>query len=358
MKPNNTALIFIPDISGYTSFVHDTEIDHSRHILSELLEIIINSDELGLTVSEVEGDAVLSYRFGDAPPTADIISQCQKTFIAFHNHIRRYDAERICRCGACETAVKLTLKFVIHYGNVEMLKVKGHEKLHGIAVILAHRLLKNSISENEYMLFSDFFDMQEPALKNSYSWLNPKSDSSAYENIGKVHYHFVSLGSLHQFVEEPDPLSIPGLGPDKVSFSTTINAPVDKIYENFTNFEKRLTWNEEIREIILQNEKINKAGAMHTCLVGSNELEIEAIGRMEDEDRIVYGERLDSFKGLKDIVTIYTFEKNEEETHVKVDLDYKAASFMARIFNSFIRKMLIRQTEKGLNKLKHISEQA
>lgn len=359
MSANSSALIFIPDISGYTNFVNETEIEHSRHILSELLEVIINSDQLGLTVSEVEGDAVLSYRFGPPPALGDLIGQCRKTFLEFHHHVRRYDSERICRCGACKTAVNLSLKFIVHYGKVERLKVKHHEKLHGMSIILAHRLLKNQIQESEYILLSDSFNANTGSdLKIVFPWFDPKKGTSEYDTIGKVEYQYIPLAPLHPYVREPDPVTIPGLGPDKVTLQASIKAGVDKIYENFTNFDKRVAWNEDIREIILKNERINKAGALHTCLVGSNELEIEAIGRMENKDRILYGERLDHFKGLKDIITIFTFEKGEDETTVTIDLDYRADSFLARLFKVPIRKMLIKQTEKSLRKLKLISEQA
>ncbi len=56
------SLLFIPDITGFTKFVNDTEVAHGHHIVAELLELIIDSDQLGMTVSEVEGDAVLSIR--------------------------------------------------------------------------------------------------------------------------------------------------------------------------------------------------------------------------------------------------------------------------------------------------------
>jgi hypothetical protein len=56
---DNTGLIFIPDISGFTKFVTETELEHSRYIIEELLEAIINSNELGLNISEIEGDAIL-----------------------------------------------------------------------------------------------------------------------------------------------------------------------------------------------------------------------------------------------------------------------------------------------------------
>ena len=52
------SLLFVPDITGFTKFVNNTEIDHSQHIISELLENIIDSNQLDLEVSEIEGDAV------------------------------------------------------------------------------------------------------------------------------------------------------------------------------------------------------------------------------------------------------------------------------------------------------------
>jgi hypothetical protein len=36
------ALIFIPDISGFTEFVTFTEINHAKHIIEELLSVIID----------------------------------------------------------------------------------------------------------------------------------------------------------------------------------------------------------------------------------------------------------------------------------------------------------------------------
>lgn len=47
--------------------MNSTEVSHSQHVISELLELIIDSDELGLTVSEVEGDAVMFYKTGEPP---------------------------------------------------------------------------------------------------------------------------------------------------------------------------------------------------------------------------------------------------------------------------------------------------
>jgi len=60
------AIILIPDISGFTGFTGATEIDHAAHIINELLELIVASNETDFTLAEIEGDAVLFYRKGDA----------------------------------------------------------------------------------------------------------------------------------------------------------------------------------------------------------------------------------------------------------------------------------------------------
>lgn len=356
MSLSKSSLIFIPDISGFTKFVNETESSHSLHIISELLELIINEDQLGLTVSEIEGDAVLFYR-EDVPDLKKIIEQCHKTFISFHNHIQRYDTERICRCGACEAAINLTLKFIVHAGPLQKMTIKDHEKLHGTDLIIAHRLLKNSIPVSEYILISDQFniEMAENDMQH-YDWVQFSKDTGQFEGIGELGFAYVPLKKLHEKVELTKNVIIPELGKNKLHLDTTINSPVDIIYESFTNFEKRVLWNKEIKEIILQNEKLNKTGAIHTCLVGSHSLEIESIGRMEDEDKIVYGERLNKFRGLRDIITIYTFEKKSEQTHVIVEIDFKIDNFFGRLFNSFIKRMLESQTKKGLKRLKLISE--
>ena len=147
-------LLFVPDISGFTKFVNETAVSHSRHIISELLEKLIDANELGLEVSEVEGDAILFYRLGEPPAAEAFFAQVQRMFVAFHSHLRLYETQRICRCGACSTAGALTLKIVAHHGTLSLNRVKEHVKLFGRDVIAAHRLLKNDIAQHEYAPFT------------------------------------------------------------------------------------------------------------------------------------------------------------------------------------------------------------
>ena len=146
------SLLFIPDISGFTNFVQETDIAHSKHIISELLEILIDANELGLTLAEIEGDALFFYRDATLPSREAIIHQVEEMFLNFHNHLVAYKYRRICRCGACTTAADLKLKFVIHAGEIDHIQVKDSRKPFGPNVVLVHRLLKNSIDGDEYAL--------------------------------------------------------------------------------------------------------------------------------------------------------------------------------------------------------------
>ena len=98
------SLILIPDISGFTDFVNNTEITHSQHIISELLELLIKSNDLGLIVAEIEGDAILFIKEGSVPALDDLISQSEKMFVQFHRHLFQYETQRICNCGVCSSS--------------------------------------------------------------------------------------------------------------------------------------------------------------------------------------------------------------------------------------------------------------
>jgi sulfate adenylyltransferase subunit 1 (EFTu-like GTPase family) len=51
----------IAGISGYTSFVAKTELEHSHEILTELLELLLDNFKPLMTISKLEGDAVFAY---------------------------------------------------------------------------------------------------------------------------------------------------------------------------------------------------------------------------------------------------------------------------------------------------------
>ena len=70
----------------------------------------------------------------------------------------------------------------MHHGEVAMRKVKDIVKPAGENVILAHRLLKNSVKGDEYIMMSeDFFNLSD-GVKNEDCRIHEEK----YEGIGNV----------------------------------------------------------------------------------------------------------------------------------------------------------------------------
>jgi hypothetical protein len=95
------------------------------------------------------------------------------------------ERDTVCPCGACQTASNLTLKFIIHFGYIKEIKVAQFVKATGIDMIVAHRLLKNDLDENEYILIT------EPCCsavgqEDGGAKLQWAKSSQAYEMIGNV----------------------------------------------------------------------------------------------------------------------------------------------------------------------------
>jgi hypothetical protein len=62
--------LVIADISGYTSFLARTELEHAHGIVAELTELVIARLGESLRFVELEGDAVFAYAPGRGPAAA------------------------------------------------------------------------------------------------------------------------------------------------------------------------------------------------------------------------------------------------------------------------------------------------
>ncbi|PIX12110.1 MAG: DUF2652 domain-containing protein, partial [Flavobacteriaceae bacterium CG_4_8_14_3_um_filter_31_8] len=83
------ALYYMPDISGFTKFVNNTEVEHSIHIIAELLEILLDSTTLDLQLVEIEGDALFMFTT-KIPSYEQLMQQITTMLEAFHKHTKNY----------------------------------------------------------------------------------------------------------------------------------------------------------------------------------------------------------------------------------------------------------------------------
>jgi hypothetical protein len=143
--------LVLVDISGYTTFVAETELTHSQILVAELLDAVVQSLGAHLEVSRLEGDAVFFVGDSTGPELMDWFDE---TYLAFHRRLRKVVAERAvhCSCQACVRAPTLTVKVIAHHGNYTRFRVGQVEQLHGTDVIVLHRLAKNHVPSHEYVL--------------------------------------------------------------------------------------------------------------------------------------------------------------------------------------------------------------
>ena len=185
-RKTQTGYLVLADISGYTSFVAQTEIEHADMALSFLLETIIEQLSSLLTISKLEGDAVFAYveesKLQEAKSLLELIDQ---TYLAFRDKAVTLYRGSTCPCRACRALPTLDLKFMVHYGDFIIQQVAGIKDLLGTDVNLIHRLTKNHVSESMgwqgYALFTNQGLERMQTDKSSFV-----QQSETYEHLGQV----------------------------------------------------------------------------------------------------------------------------------------------------------------------------
>ncbi|NAY91747.1 DUF2652 domain-containing protein [Muricauda sp. JGD-17] len=192
-------LLCIPDISGFTKFMSDVNFELTSKVIPSLLNKVIYSNTLNLKVSEIEGDAVLFFSKGSLPSFSELVDQCNTFYTGFYKQLHLLQKAYASNHQAFEIPRILGLKIILHYGDeIVMTQVGNRIKLLGEDVIIAHRLLKNNVEEDEYLLISDQLLQcyDEKSAEEEFDWGTLRKGSMAYEHIGELKYHYIPLSPL------------------------------------------------------------------------------------------------------------------------------------------------------------------
>lgn len=192
-RKTQTGYLLLADISGYTSFVATTEIEHADLALSILLEAIVEKLSSLLTISKLEGDAVFAYlEESKLPEGKSLLELIDHTYLAFRDKAEALYRQATCACKACLAIPTLDLKFMVHHGDFIIQQVAGIKDLMGTDVNVVHRLAKNSVAEatgwKGYALFTD------PVIER----MNVSKDNlfkrcESYEHLGEVDIYCMNM---------------------------------------------------------------------------------------------------------------------------------------------------------------------
>jgi Protein of unknown function (DUF2652) len=160
MSKTHEGYLFIADITGYTRYLSESELEHAQETLTALLELLVENTRPPLVISRLAGDAVISYGLrGDFFQGQTFIEKIEDIYVTFRKAIERLVLNNTCRCNACANISLLDLKFFIHYGTFGIQRISNHNELVGNDINLVHRLLKNNVTEatgiRAYALYTD-----------------------------------------------------------------------------------------------------------------------------------------------------------------------------------------------------------
>jgi len=200
------ALLVIADIGGYTRFMrlHRMSLAHAQENTLRLLDAVIDSAP-DLELSGLEGDAAFMYATepSAAEITRSLADLATAMHAAFHTEQGKMESLSVCRCDACHQTGRLSVKLVAHYGEVVLTPRRGGTTLAGVDVILVHRMLKNHVPLDEYVLMTDAVH----ALAGSpFAELATPIDEDL-EGLGEEHLFYVDMAQVARPVPAPDPTS-------------------------------------------------------------------------------------------------------------------------------------------------------
>ena len=141
-------VLLITDITGYSKYVNQSELEHAQSSLTDLLNLLIAYTRSPLVLSKIEGDAVFSYALYEGFLQGQtLVDMIERTYLAFRKALELMILNTTCTCAACRNLKDLDLKFFVHCGSFSIQELTGHRELVGNDVNLVHRLAKNRIKE-------------------------------------------------------------------------------------------------------------------------------------------------------------------------------------------------------------------
>jgi hypothetical protein len=195
MQQSQNGYLLIADITGYTAFLRESELEHAKDSLRSLLDLLIEYTKPPLVISRLEGDAVISYApEGSFTQGQTLVELIEETYVEFRRALDLMVVNTSCNCLACRNIVNLDLKFFVHYGAFALEPLPAYMELIGNDVNLIHRLTKNRVKEEigyrAYVMYTQAA-LEQLALPEMFDELTPHLES--YEDVGEVTTYLLDM---------------------------------------------------------------------------------------------------------------------------------------------------------------------
>lgn len=242
MSKTQEGYLLIADITGYTRYLSETELEHAQETLTALLGLLVENTTPPLVISRLAGDAVISYGLrGDFFQGQTFMEKIEDIYVTFRKAIERLVLNNNCRCSACANISNLDLKFFVHFGAFGIQHISNHNELVGSDINLLHRLLKNSVTETAgfraYALYTDAaIRMME--FEDLGEMMTPHHES--YEHLGEVK---VWVQDMHPVWERKRGAAALNFPSDQIAeqLEIRIDMPRERLWDYLVRTEFRIT---------------------------------------------------------------------------------------------------------------------
>jgi uncharacterized protein YndB with AHSA1/START domain len=307
----------IADISGYTGYLADVELDHAQDILADLIGAVVTALRPNFRLAKLEGDAAFTFATGEKIDGSMLLDTIERCYFGFRRRRRDVRQATSCECNACVRIPGLDLKFVVHHGLAIHQKVVGRQELLGSDVIVVHRLLKNEVVEklgiNAYALISqkciDASDIDPAAL-------GMRQHSETYDRIGDVPSWAHDLERRWQEEESRGRVRV---SPEEsiLTVSVPTNVPPQVAWEFLTTPGQRMTWQPWVTEVTIKGATGGRRGpgSENHCMHGKDAV-VEEILDWRPYDYVTDRTILDTPSGPVKVLHTIELEPNTAGTTI------------------------------------------
>jgi uncharacterized protein YndB with AHSA1/START domain len=267
--------LVLADISGYTAYLGGVELEHSHDILADLLGMVANGLCPPLRLAKLEGDAVFCVTPDEQWIDGEqLLEALQATYVAFARRRRTVALSSSCRCEACRRTPELDLKFCAHHGSFVEHEVAGSRELVGSDVILAHRLLKNTVSQTHglrgYALVTD-------ACADVLGAPGLIRHSEHYADVGEVGCGLIDLGARWES-EVQSVRNVVALEDADLLFEAEVAALQEDVWTAMTDPASGMRWRVGVDDIRERNPSSGRGvGTVTHCVHGRTTIEQEIV---------------------------------------------------------------------------------
>jgi hypothetical protein len=356
MQQSQDGYLLIADITGYTAFLRESELEHAKDSLRSLLDLLIEQTKPPLRISRLEGDAVISYApQGSFQRGQTLVELIEATYVEFRRALDLMVLNTTCNCLACRNISNLDLKFFVHYGTYALEALPAYTELIGTDVNLIHRLTKNTVTEktgiHAYVLYTQAAvkQLDIPGMEN-----NLQVHVESYDDIGEVTSYLLDMHPIwedmkhryHTIVEPEDAIFI---------LERSYKLPVPVVWEYFTNPKYRAILygsdKQELKE--LKQGRVDN-GSVYVCSHGKNQVQ-QTIVDWHPFDQYTIKNRVPG--GGITLTTICLKQEHDETTvNLLAGKVEQGPALLRGMLNRFGSKMVLSTVEEGFEAFNELIE--